>query len=164
MQESSRHHRSPGYEEMRLRFNNILDSLMPEEGDAILLLGQHGARDPEVLRDALVVVVNEDLDDHGRFQPYHAVILTALPGAPGVIVAHLLDDYWWIEIYPSRDAPTGAREVVTAAEPAISVLRVEESRDNLPVDYDLSPRLTPLTPQTTAAQRARVIEDFLRAP
>ncbi len=166
MQESNRHHRPPltEYEEMRHQLNHVLDLLMPGEGHALLLLGDHGDRDPETLRDVLVNVLNEDLDEHGRFRPSHSAVLTALRGAPGVAVEHMLDEYWWVEIYPTWEDPTGAPGLVTTADPAVGVLRVDESRDNLAVGYDLSPRLTPLTTQATAAQKARVIEDFLRAP
>ena len=166
MQESNRHHRPPltEYEELRHQFNQVLDLLMPGEGHALLLLGDHGDRDPEALRDALVSVLNGALDEDGRFRPKHEAVLTVLRGAPGVEVGHLLDEYWWIEIYPTWEDPTGAPGLVTTADPAVAVLRVDESRDNLPLDYDFSPRLTPLTPQTTAAQRDRVIEDFLQTP
>ena len=166
MKESNRDHRPPltEYEEMRHHFNHVLDLSMPEEGHALLLLGDHGDRDPEVLRDVLVNLLNQDLGEHGRFRPKHELVLTALPGAPGVAVEHMLDEYWWVEIYPTWEDPTGAPGLVTTADPAVGVLRVDESRDNFPVGYDLSPRLTPLTPQTLAAQRARVIEDFLQAP
>ena len=153
----------PEYEEMRLRFNNVLDLLMPEAGHALTLLGDHGARDPEALRDTLINVVNEDLDDQGHFRLSHAVVLTALPGSPGVTVEHMLDEYWWVEIYPTRDAPTGVRPLVMAADPAVAILRVNESSDNLPVAYDRSPRVTPASSPIEAAQRAYVIRDFLLA-
>ena len=166
MQGNNRDYRPPltEYEEMRRHFNQALDLLMPEEGHSLLLLGDHGDLDPAALKDALVNVLNQGLDEHGRFRPKHEAVLTALPGAPGVAVEHLLDEYWWVEVYPTREDHTGTRRLVITADPAVAVLRVDESRDNFPVGYDLSPRLTPLTPQTMAAQRARVIEDFLRAP
>ena len=137
---------------------------MPGEGHALLLLGDHGDLDPAAMRDALVAALNEDLDEVGRFRPRHSAVLTALSGAPGVAVEHMLDEYWWVEFHPVREGHRGTPRVVTTADPAVAVLRVDESRDNLPVDHDLSPRLTPLTPQTAAAQRARVIEDFSREP
>ena len=166
MQGNSRDHRPAltEYEEVRHHFNWVLDLLMPAEGVALLLLGDHGDRDREALRDALVSVLNEDLDEQGRFRLQPEAVLTALPGAPGVAVAHMLDEYWWIEFHPVREDHTGTPRLVITADPAVAVLRVDESRDNFPVDYDLSPRLTPLTPQATAAQRARVIEDFSRGP
>ncbi len=166
MQGHNRDYRPPltEYEEMRHHFNWVLDLLMPEEGHALLLLGDHGGLDPEALRDVLVNVLHQDLDEHGRFRPKHEAVLTVLPGAPGVAVEHMLDEYWWIEFHPVREDHRGTPRLVITADPAVAVLRVDESRDNLPMGYDFSPRLTPLTPQTTAAQRARVIEDFLQAP
>ena len=137
---------------------------MPAEGHTLLLLGDHGDRDPAALRDALGSILNQDLDEHGRFTPSHSTVLTVLPGAPGVAVEHMLDEYWWIEFHPVREDHTGTPRLVITADPAVAVLRVDESRDNLPVGYDFSPRLTPLTPQALAAQRARVIEDSLQAP
>ena len=104
------------------------------------------------------------MDEDGHFRPTLRAVLTALPGAPGVAVDHLLDEYWWVEFHPVREDPTGTLWLAITADPAVAVLRVDESRDNLPVGHDLSPRLTPLTPQTTAAQSARVIEDFSRGP
>ena len=166
MQGNSRDHRPAltEYEEVRHHFNWVLDLLMPAEGVALLLLGDHGDQDPEALREALVSVLNEDLDEQGRFRLQPEAVLTALPGALGVAVAHMLDEYWWIEFHPVREDHRGTPRLVITADPAVAVLRVDESRDNFPVDYDLCPRLTPLTPQATAAQRARVIEDFSRGP
>lgn len=48
MQGNSRDHRPAltGYEEVRHHFNWVLDLLMPEEGHALLLLGDHGDLDP----------------------------------------------------------------------------------------------------------------------
>ena len=54
MQEKNRYH-SPSrtdYEEMRLRFNTILDLLMSEEGHALRLLRGGEGLDPVSLRNA----------------------------------------------------------------------------------------------------------------
>ena len=142
---------------MRHHFNWVLDLLMPGEGHALLLLNDHGDGEPAAMRDALVAALNDNLDEDRRFRPSHSAVLTALPGALGVAIEHMLDEYWWVEFHPVREDHTGTPRLVNTTDPAVAVLR-----DNLPFDHDLSSRLTPLTSQKTAAQRARVIEDFSR--
>ena len=164
MQENNRYH-SPSrtdYEEMRLRFNTILDLLMPEEGHALRLLSGGDGLEPVSIRDALVSWMNENLDEDGRFDPSRRELFIAAPRHTGVAIQHMLDEYWWVELSPIREDESGALRPDTRDFPGIAILRVDQSRDNLPVGYDRSPKLTPLTAQTAAAQRARVIEEFYR--
>ena len=56
------------YAEMRLRFGNALDLLMPEEGHSLLLLSGRDLWDEAALMDALIHAMHADLD-RGRPLP-----------------------------------------------------------------------------------------------
>ena len=150
------------YEEMRLRFSTSLDLLMPEEGHTLRLLRGGEGLEPVSLRDALVEWMNQHLDEDGKFDPNRRELFITAPKDTRVAIQHMLDEYWWVELPPVREDESGALQPDTRDFPGIAILRVDESRDNLPVGYDHSPKLTPLTAQTAAAQRARVIEEFSR--
>ena len=128
------------YEEMRLSFHIILDLLMPEEGDALLLLGDHGGRDPVALREALVSWMKQTTDEEGQFEPRQRAQLPAAPGAPVVDIDHMLDEYWWVQIYPGEEDASGFLRPVLAGDPGYAVLRVDESGDNLPIGDYRTPR------------------------
>ena len=164
MQENNRYH-SPSrtdYEEMRLRFSTSLDLLMPEEGHTLRLLSGGDGLDPASLRNALVSWMNQNLDENGKFDPNRRELFITAPRDTEVAIQHMLDEYWWVELPPVREDESGALQPDTRDFPDIAILRVDHSRDNLPVGYDHSPKLTPLTDRTVAAQRARVIEEFSR--
>ena len=130
------------YEEMRLQFSTMLDLLMPEEDHALRLLRGGDGLDPVSLRDALVSWMNENLDGDGRFIPGRRELFTAGPRVTGVAITHLVDEYWWVELYPVYRDDTGALRFDTTDYPGVAILRVDQSSDNLPEDYH-SPRLTP---------------------
>ena len=136
------------YAEMRLRFGNTLDLLMPEEGHALLLLSGRDLWDEATLMDALIHVMNENLDGDRHFRPSQRVVLTAVPVTAGAAIEHMLDEYWWVELRPVVEDGTGPLRAVVTGDADYAVLRVDQSVYNLPVGYDRSPRVTDLNDPT----------------
>ena len=137
------------YAEMRLRFGNALDLLMPEEGHSLLLLSGRDLWDEAALMDALIHAMHADMDEDGHFRPSRRVVLTTVPVTAEAAVEHMLDEYWWVQLRPvGGEDGTGALGTVATGDSGYAVLRVDQSVYNLPVGYDRSPKVTDLTDPT----------------
>ena len=80
--------------------------------------------------------MNENRDEEGKLIPSQKVVLTMALGSLGVGVEHMVDDYWWVEVYPVQESEDGRVEVVTRGNFDIAVLRILDSGENLPLGYE----------------------------
>ena len=106
------------YEVMRTQFNNVLDLLLPGDGNNLLPL--HG-QDWPALKDQVTGWMAEQL----KGQVYDRVLRQTFgPGARRVDVEaeHLLDDYWWV---------TAARAGTDPDDAAMAVVRIRDSKHRL---------------------------------
>ena len=124
------------YGEMRSRLTNILDRLMPGEEHAILLTEEKEGGDSNDLKDTLINWMNENRNEEGKLIPSQKVVLNMALGSLGVGVEHMVDDYWWVEVYPVQESEDGRVEVVTRGNFDIAVLRILHSGENLPLGYE----------------------------
>ena len=102
------------YEGLRAQFNNVLDLLLPGDGNDLLPL--HG-QDWPALKDQVIMWMEGQV--YGR-----RLRQTIGSGARRVDVEaeHLLDDYWWVTATPSGTDPNDA---------AMAVVRIRDSKDRL---------------------------------
>ena len=102
------------YEVLRTQFNNVLDLLLPGDGNDLLPL--HG-QDWPALKDEVIVWMEGQV--YGR-----RLRQTIGSGARRVDVEaeHLLDDYWWVTATPAGTHPNDA---------AMAVVRIRDSKDRL---------------------------------
>ena len=102
------------YEVLRTQFNNVLDLLLPGDGNDLLPL--HG-QDWPALKDEVIVWMEGQV--YGR-----RLRQTIGSGARRVDVEaeHLLDDYWWVTATPAGTDPNDA---------AMAVVRIRDSKDRL---------------------------------
>ena len=103
------------YEGLRAQFNNVLDLLLPGDGNDLLPL--HG-QDWPALKDQITGWM-EGQQVYGR-----RLRQTIGSGAGRVDVEaeHLLDDYWWVTATPAGTDPNNA---------AMAVVRITDSKDRL---------------------------------
>ena len=104
------------YEGLRAQFNNVLDLLLPGDGNDLLPL--HG-QDWPALKDQVIGRMAEGLQGQ---QEYDRVLRRTFgPGAGRVDVEaeHLLDDYWWVTATPAGTDPDDA---------AMAVIRIQDSK------------------------------------
>ena len=106
------------YEVLRAQFNNVLDLLLPGDGNDLLPL--HG-QDWPALKDRVTGWMADQLDGmvYGR-----RLRQTFGSGAGRVDVEaeHLLDDYWWVTATLAGTDPNDA---------AMAVLRIRDSKHRL---------------------------------
>ena len=102
------------YEGLRAQFNNVLDLLLPGDGNDLLPL--HG-QDWPALKDEVIMWMEGQV--YGR-----RLRQTIGSGARRVDVEaeHLLDDYWWVTATPAGTDPNNA---------AMAVVRITDSKDRL---------------------------------
>ena len=93
-----------------MRFDKVLDRLMPEAEPAILLSGGRRCWDLDSLRDALVSGMLDNLDGDGRFRSGQRVPLAVLPGTPDVAIEHMLGEYWRAGLPPVHEGGTPAAD------------------------------------------------------
>ena len=99
------------YEVMRSQLNNVLDLLLPGDGNDLLPL--HG-QDWPALKDEVIMWMEGQV--YGR-----RLRQTIGSGAGRVDVEaeHLLDDYWWVTATPAGTDPDDA---------AMAVVRIQDSK------------------------------------
>ena len=99
---------------LRAQFNNVLDLLLPGDGNDLLPL--HGQGWP-ALKDEVIMWMEGQV--YGR-----RLRQTIGSGARRVDVEaeHLLDDYWWVTATPAGTDPDDA---------AMAVVRIRDSKDRL---------------------------------
>ena len=113
------------YEGLRAQFNNVLDLLLPGDGNDLLPL--HG-QDWPALKDEVTGWMEGQV--YGR-----RLRQTIGPGARRVDVEaeHLLDDYWWVTATPAGTDPDDA---------AMAVVRIQDSRHPLRYGAGYSARIS----------------------
>ena len=102
------------YEGLRAQFNNVLDLLLPGDGNDLLPL--HG-QDWPALKDEVIMWMEGQVYGRRLRQTFGS-------GARRVDVEaeHLLDDYWWVTATPAGTDPDDA---------AMAVVRIQDSKDRL---------------------------------
>ena len=96
------------YEGLRAQFNNVLDLLLPEDGNDLLPL--HG-QDWPALKDEVIGWMAEGLQG----QVYDRRLRQTIGSGAGrvdVEAEHLLDDYWWVTATPAGTDPDDAAMAV----------------------------------------------------
>ena len=113
------------YEVLRSQFNNVLDLLLPGDGNDLLPL--HG-QDWPALKDEVIMWMEGQV--YGR-----RLRQTIGSGAGRVDVEaeHLLDDYWWVTATPAGTDPNDA---------AMAVVRIRDSKDRLRYGAGYSARIS----------------------
>ena len=117
------------YEVMRTQLNNVLDRLLPGDGNDLLPL--HG-QDWPALKDQVIMWMAEQL----KGQVYGRRLRQTIgPGARRVDVEaeHLLDDYWWVTATPAGTDPDDA---------AMAVVRIQDSKHPLRYGAGYSARIS----------------------
>ena len=106
------------YEVLRAQLNNLLDLLLPGDGNDLLPL--HG-QDWPALKDQVTGWMAEQLQGmaYGRRLRQTSGSGT---GRVDVEAEHLLDDYWWVTATPAGTDPDDA---------AMAAVRIQDSNDRL---------------------------------
>ena len=102
------------YEGLRAQFNNVLDLLLPGDGNDLLPL--HG-QDWPALKDQITGWMEGQVYGRRLRQTFGSGA-----GRVDVEAEHLLDDYWWVTATPAGTHPDDA---------AMAVVRIQDSNDRL---------------------------------
>ena len=103
------------FQEMRVQFANVLDFLVPEEGNALIALGGRKWPHWPSLRDEIVLwLAGGSAPEHLR--PHQRGSFLSDSGEAGVEVEadHLLSDYWLVWTYPADAGPERGIEAAVA--------------------------------------------------
>ena len=117
------------YEVMRTQLNNVLDRLLPGDGNDLLPL--HG-QDWPALKDQVIMWMAEQL----KGQVYGRRLRQTFgpdAGRVDVEAEHLLDDYWWVTATPAGTDPDAA---------AMAVVRIRDSKHPLRYGAGYSARIS----------------------
>ena len=107
------------YEVLRAQFNNVLDLLLPGDGNDLLPL--HG-QDWPALKDEVIGWMAEGLQGQQEYDRRLRQTFGSGAGRVDVEAEHLLDDYWWVTATPAGTDPNDA---------AMAVVRIRDSKDRL---------------------------------
>ena len=107
------------YEVMRTQLNNVLDRLLPGDGNDLLPL--HG-QDWPALKDQVTGWIAERLQGQREYERRLRQTFGSGAGRVDVEVEHLLDDYWWVTATPAGTHPDDA---------AMAVVRITDSKHRL---------------------------------
>ena len=116
------------YEVLRAQLNNVLDLLLPGDGNDLLPL--HG-QDWPALKDQVTGWMAEQIA--GACTSTGAVLRQTIGSDAGrveVEAEHLLDDYWWVTATPA------------GANPDDAVVRIQDSRHTLRYGAGYSARIS----------------------
>ena len=106
------------HEGLRAQFNNVLDLLLPGDGNDLLPL--HGQDWP-----ALKGQITGWMADQLQGMAYGRRLRQTFGSGAGMVdveAEHLLDDYWWVTATPAGTDPDDA---------AMAVVRIRDSKDRL---------------------------------
>ena len=106
------------YEVLRAQLNNLLDLLLPGDGNDLLPL--HG-QDWPALKDQVTGWMAEQLQGMAYGRRLRQTFGSGT-GRVDVEAEHLLDDYWWVTATPAGTDPDDA---------AMAVVRIQDSNDRL---------------------------------
>ena len=106
------------YEVLRAQLNNLLDLLLPGDGNDLLPL--HG-QDWPALKDEVTGWMAEQLQGMAYGRRLRQTFGSGT-GRVDVEAEHLLDDYWWVTATPAGTDPDDA---------AMAVVRIQDSKDRL---------------------------------
>ena len=106
------------YEVLRAQLNNLLDLLLPGDGNDLLPL--HG-QDWPALKDQVTGWMAEQLQGMAYGRRLRQTFGSGT-GRVNVEAEHLLDDYWWVTATPAGTDPDDA---------AMAVVRIQDSNDRL---------------------------------
>ena len=106
------------YEGLRAQFNNVLDLLLPGDGNDLLPL--HG-QDWPALKDQITGWMADQLQGMAYGRRLRQTFGSGA-GRVDVEAEHLLDDYWWVTATPAGTDPDDA---------AMAVVRIRDSKDRL---------------------------------
>ena len=118
------------YEGLRAQFNNVLDLLLPGDGNDLLPL--HG-QDWPALKDHVTAWMAEGLQRQQEYDRRLRQTFESGAGRVDVEVEHLLDDYWWVTATPAGTDPNDA---------AMAVVRIRDSKDRLRYGAGYSARIS----------------------
>ena len=107
------------YEVLRAQLNNVLDRLLPGDGNDLLLL--HG-QDWPALKDQVTEWMAEGLQGQHEYERRLRQTIGPDAGRVDVEVEHLLDDYWWV---------TATRAGTHPDDAAMAVVRIRDSKHRL---------------------------------
>ena len=117
------------YEVLRAQFNNVLDLLLPGDGNDLLPL--HG-QDWPALKDQVTGWMAEQLQGLVYGRRLRQTIESGA-GRVDVEAEHLLDDYWWVTATPAGTHPDDA---------AMAVVRIQDSKHPLRYGAGYSARIS----------------------
>ena len=104
---------------LRTQLNNVLDLLLPGDGQDLLpLYGQ----DWPALKDQVTGWMAEELQGQQECERHLRRSFGSGAGRVDVEAEHLLDDYWWVTATPAGTDPDDA---------AMAVVRIQDSKDRL---------------------------------
>ena len=117
------------YEVLRSQFNNVLDLLLPGDGNDLLPL--HG-QDWPALKDQITGWMADQLQGMAYGRRLRQTFGSGA-GMVDVEAEHLLDDYWWVTATPAGTDPDDA---------AMAVVRIQDSKDRLRYGAGYSVRIS----------------------
>ena len=117
------------YEGLRAQFNNVLDLLLPGDGNDLLPL--HG-QDWPALKDQVTGWMADQLQGMAYGRRLRQTFGSGA-GRVDVEAEHLLDDYWWVTATPAGTDPDDA---------AMAVVRVQDSKHPLRYGAGYSARIS----------------------
>ena len=118
------------YEGLRAQFNNVLDLLLPGDGNDLLPL--HG-QDWPALKDEVTGWMEEGLQGQQEYDRRLRQTIGSGARRVDVEAEHLLDDYWWVTATPAGTDPNDA---------AMAVVRITDSKHPLRYGAGYSARIS----------------------
>ena len=127
---------------MSLELLNVLDCLMPGDGNGLLAIAEKQSVDWPSIEHSLIDCIASDMHRGSSLNPNPASRIEGAAGWLTVRADHLVDDYWWVECELEHGNGASEPPKTVGGSPAVAILRIQGSHRGLPYTAATSPRIT----------------------
>ena len=127
---------------LTLQLINTYEILLPGEAHGVHPLSEGPGVDWTYLEDALIGCMVDGLRGHESLHPSQYGELPTAAGRLSVTADHIVNNFWWIECFPSGGQGSDDPESLGQfSRPAVAIMRITGSGERLPYDSSNSFRI-----------------------
>ena len=126
---------------LTLQLVNTYELLLPGEDHGIRPLSEGPGVDWASLEDALIGSMVDGLRGNESLHPCQYGELSTAAGRLSVTADHIVNNFWWLECFPSRAQGSDDSETGLVSRPAVAIMRISGSGAHLPYDSNSSLRI-----------------------
>ena len=127
--------------QLTLHLVNTYEILLPGEGHGVHPLSEGPGVDWASLEGPLIGCIVDGLRRHEVIHPSQYGELPTASGRLSVTADHIVNNFWWLECFPSRAQGSDDSETGLVSRPAVAIMRITGSGERLPYGSNNSLRI-----------------------